>query len=173
MFADIDHNHPEVRQDIFYWGQWLASQVNLSGLRLDAIKHFSGNFVRDFIMHLDRTVGRNWFIVGEYWREDTPVLARYIEYMHNRISLFDVKLVSNFSRLSMTKKADLRTIFQGSLALAKPANAVVRSRLLKSPRVFLKLTPRYNRPLSKITIRRTASPLRHLSCLTSCLWHML
>lgn len=124
MFADIDHNHPEVRQDIFYWGQWLASQVNLSGLRLDAIKHFSGNFVRDFIMHLDRTVGRNWFIVGEYWREDTPVLARYIEYMHNRISLFDVKLVSNFSRLSMTKKADLRTIFQGSLALAKPANAV-------------------------------------------------
>ncbi len=56
---------------------------------------------------------------------DSKLLARYIDFMHNRISLFDVRLVSNFSRLSFLERADLRTIFDGSLTLYKPNNAVV------------------------------------------------
>ena len=125
MFADIDHASPEVRQDLFYWAQWLPSQLPLAGLRLDAIKHYSGSFMRDFVKHVDQTVGRDWFMVGEYWSENTPVLARYIEQMNHRISLFDVRLVSNMSRISMARHGDLRTIFHESLALHKPSNAVV------------------------------------------------
>lgn len=125
MFANVDHSHPEVRRDLFYWIQWLASQIPLGGLRLDAIKHYSASFLKDFIHHIDCTVGRDWFIVGEYWREDVQVLAQYIEFMNHRISLFDVRLVSNFSRLSRHPNTDLRTMFDGSLVAAKPLNAVV------------------------------------------------
>ena len=125
MFADIDHKHPEVRRDLFYWVEWLASQMRLGGLRLDAIKHYSASFLRDFIQHIDKTVGQDWFLAGEYWQEDSRLLAKYIEYMHHRISLFDVRLVSNFSRLSLSEKADLRTVFDGTLTLYKPKNAVV------------------------------------------------
>ena len=124
MFADVDYSNPEVRKDVFYWIHWLSTQINLSGLRLDAIKHYSEDFVRDFIQYIDSGVDSNWFIVGEYWKDDYDALSSYIERMGNRISLFDVMLVSNMSRISMAKKGDLRKILKGTLALHKPANAV-------------------------------------------------
>lgn len=127
MFADIDHNNPEVRQDLFHWIQWLASQVKLGGLRLDAIKHYSASFLKDFINHIDRTIGHDWFIVGEYWREEQSVLSKFINFMDGRISLFDVRLVNNFSRLSFQENADLRTVFDGTLVSIMPKNAVVSS----------------------------------------------
>ena len=125
MFADIDHKHPEVRQDLFDWIKWLRSQLDLGGLRLDAIKHYSAQFLRDFVVHIDQNVDKDWFIVGEYWSEDSKALARYIEYMNHRISLFDVKLVNNFSRISMNKDQDLRRVFEDALCGIKPDNAVV------------------------------------------------
>ena len=125
MFADVDHQHPEVRRDIAIWVMWLASQLKLGGLRLDAIKHYSAKFLRELLQHIDRTIGEDWFIVGEYWRDDSKVLAKYIEYMNHRISLFDVALCSNFSRLSLQDNSDLRTVFDGSLVSMKPRNSVV------------------------------------------------
>lgn len=125
MFADIDHSNPEVRRDLFSWVEWLASQVRLGGLRLDAIKHFSATFVKDLVTHIDQTVGRDWTIIGEYWREEQSVLSRFIDFMDGRISLFDVRLVNNFSRLSFQANADLRTVFDGTLVSVMPKNAVV------------------------------------------------
>ncbi len=130
MFADIDHKHPEVRRDLFNWVEWLSSQMPMGGLRLDAIKHYSAFFLRDFVDHIDKTMGPDWFFVGEYWEVDSPILAKYIEFMRHRISLFDVRLVTNFSHLSFTVGADLRTVFDGTLTLYKPLNSVVRFLIL-------------------------------------------
>ncbi|KAG7284778.1 hypothetical protein NEMBOFW57_009390 [Staphylotrichum longicolle] len=125
MFSDIDHKHPEVRADIFRWIEWLPKQVKLGGLRLDAIKHYSFRFQRIFLTHIKQHVDPEWFIVGEYWREDSEYLAKFIEYMGHQLSLFDVQLVSNFSRVSMLgDKGDLRKVFDDSLVLWKPDNAV-------------------------------------------------
>ncbi|KAK3377223.1 glycoside hydrolase family 13 protein [Lasiosphaeria ovina] len=127
MFADIDHRHPAVRRDLFHWAAWLAGQMGgrLGGLRLDAIKHYSFEFVRDFLAHIDARVDRRWFVVGEYWREDSEFLARYVEFMGHRLSLFDVQLVTNFSRVSLLgEKGDLRTVFDDALVVWKPDNAV-------------------------------------------------
>lgn len=132
MFSNVDHSNPEVRRDLFYWISWLSAQIPIGGLRLDAIKHYSAEFLRAFVNHVDATVGRDWFIVGEYWREDSAVLAKYIQFMNHRLSLFDVRLVSNFSRLSMHPGADLRTVFDGSLVTIKPGNAVVSQSLLQT-----------------------------------------
>lgn len=132
MFADIDHSNPEVRRDLFSWVEWLASQVRLGGLRLDAIKHFSATFVKDLVAHIDETVGRDWTIIGEYWREEQSVLSRFIDFMDGRISLFDVRLVNNFSRLSFQTNADLRTVFDGTLVSAMPKNAVVSPYLVNA-----------------------------------------
>src|SRR5512140_2738402 len=120
MFADVDHKHPDVRRDLFNWAGWLSRQVKLGGMRIDAVKHYSFSFLRDFVRHIDKNVNRDWFLVGEYWREDSEFLARYIEFMDHRISLFDVQLVSNFSRVSlMFEKGDLRTVFDDSLVVWK------------------------------------------------------
>ncbi|KAK3348743.1 alpha-amylase-like protein [Lasiosphaeria hispida] len=125
MFADVDHRHPDVRRDLFYWAVWLRSQMKLGGLRLDAIKHYSFEFLRDFTAHIHHHVDPNWFLVGEYWREDSEFLARFIEYMGHRIFLFDVQLVSNLSRVSLLgEKGDLREVFDDALVVWKPYNTV-------------------------------------------------
>ncbi|GKZ78450.1 hypothetical protein AnigIFM56816_002121 [Aspergillus niger] len=49
MFADLDFSHPEVREDVLRWGKWIMSVLPLSGMRLDAAKHFSTAFQREFI----------------------------------------------------------------------------------------------------------------------------
>jgi alpha-amylase len=110
MFADVDYSNPQVREDVFRWGEWIGRELKISGIRFDAVKHYSESFLRDFIRHLDRTVGKDWFLVGEYWREDLEVLAGYIKRMGNRLSLFDVTLVSNLARISMEPKPDLRVV---------------------------------------------------------------
>jgi len=126
LFADIDHKHPEVRADLLNWVKWLSEQVSLGGLRLDAVKHYSFRFVRDLVSHVKRRVGPDWFIVGEYWREDSEYLAKYIEFMDHQISLFDVQLVANFSKVSLAgEHGDLRRVLDDCLALWKPDNAVV------------------------------------------------
>lgn len=125
MFSNIDHSHPEVRADLYHWAEWLGSQFKLGGLRLDAVRHFSASFLRDLIQHMDKSLDQNWFIVGEYWRGDTEVLSAYIEYMNNRLSLFDVPLVESFYDVSTGAETDIRKLFENSLAARKPANAVV------------------------------------------------
>ena len=37
MFADVDFTHPEVRNDVKMWGEWIVKGMNLSGIRLDGI----------------------------------------------------------------------------------------------------------------------------------------
>jgi alpha-amylase len=111
MFADIDHRNPEVRRDLLNWVVWLAGQVPLGGMRLDAIKHYSFEFLRLFLDHVDRHVDRGWLFVGEYWREDSEFLARYIDYMKHRISRKE-------------EQGDLRTVFDDALVVWKPDNAV-------------------------------------------------
>ncbi|KAK4641611.1 hypothetical protein QC761_500180 [Podospora bellae-mahoneyi] len=127
MFADVDHRHPDVQQDAFDWVKWLPTQLKIGGLRLDAIKHYSFQFQKRLLRHIDDNVekGKDWFIVGEYWREDSEFLAKYIEYMDHRISLFDVPLCSNLSKISMAgERGDLRDLFKDALCLWKPNNVV-------------------------------------------------
>jgi alpha-amylase len=75
MCANIDHSHPEVRRELFHWVEWLGSQLKLGGLRIDAIKHYSASFLRDLMGHIDQKVGRDWFMVGEYWKADAKLFS--------------------------------------------------------------------------------------------------
>ncbi|KAK4167034.1 alpha-amylase [Cladorrhinum sp. PSN259] len=127
MFADVDHGHPEVREDLFRWIEWLGKEsgLTLGGLRMDAIKHYSFRFLRDFLIHIRANVSKDWFVVGEYWRVDSEFLAKFLEYMDHRLSLFDVQLVHNFSDISLLgDRGDLRKVFDDALVLWKPDNSV-------------------------------------------------
>ena len=126
MFADVDYSQPDVRADVLRWGEWIGKEVKLSGMRLDAIKHYSEDFLRTFINHLNETVGRGWFFVGEYWTAEFGILAPYLARMGGQMSLFDVQLVYNLSHASKARRIDLRRIFDGTLAKHIPKNAVVR-----------------------------------------------
>ena len=40
MGADIDHDHPEAREDIINWGKWVLKELGpgAAGFRFDAVK---------------------------------------------------------------------------------------------------------------------------------------
>ncbi|OJJ63867.1 hypothetical protein ASPSYDRAFT_139015 [Aspergillus sydowii CBS 593.65] len=124
MFANLDHSNPEVRDDVLHWASWITTQLPLSGMRLDAVKHYSAEFQRAFIEELRGRWGEKFFFVGEYWSSKINILLDYLERMDHQLSLFDVPLVDRFSVISRTKGADMRRIFDGTLVQRSPDHAV-------------------------------------------------
>ncbi|KAI9932117.1 hypothetical protein ASPWEDRAFT_171758 [Aspergillus wentii DTO 134E9] len=124
MFSDLDYSNREVREDVLKWGQWISTEMSLSGMRLDAVKHYSAGFQKKFIDHLRETVGSDFFIVGEYWKGEVNILLNYLEEMDHRLSLFDAPLVGRFSSISRTDRADLRHVLDGTLVQTEPKYAV-------------------------------------------------
>lgn len=125
MFADVDFAHPEVCKDVINWGEWVVKECKLGGFRFDAVQHFSQRFLNEFIQMLEEKFGKDQlFLVGEFWQGEVASLTGYLEEMNHKFSLFDAPLLYNFSKLSTTERADLRTVFDGSLVKEKPVNAV-------------------------------------------------
>nr|KMM72454.1 alpha-amylase [Coccidioides posadasii RMSCC 3488] len=124
MFANIDFSNEDVKDDVKNWIQWLSEQVPIGGLRLDAVKHYSRSFLIEFILHIKSRVGLDWFFVAEYWKNDINELLTYLEQTKNLVSLFDVPLAHNISRLSRARKPDLRKVFHETLLKKRPEYAV-------------------------------------------------
>ena len=47
MFANLDFNHPEVVKEMERWGIWVSRELDLDGMRLDAIKHINDRFIQE------------------------------------------------------------------------------------------------------------------------------
>lgn len=124
MGSDLDYAHPEVENDVLAWGKWLTQEIPLQGVRFDAIKHSSQNFLRKFVTMMDESYGEGWFFVGEFWKDSLDDMTRYLENMHKKFSLFDAPLVYNFSEISKSSGADLRKVFDDTLVSVMPVNAV-------------------------------------------------
>jgi alpha-amylase len=132
MFANVNYFHPDVRQDVLNWSIWATRTVGLSGLRLDASKHYSLRFQYELVQHLQSNFGKDFFIVGEYWKWDTNVLCKVIDAFKHRISLFDVQLMYNLHDISTGKNKDLGSVFKGALIEKRPRNAIVSISTSKS-----------------------------------------
>ncbi|EJT71040.1 hypothetical protein GGTG_12061 [Gaeumannomyces tritici R3-111a-1] len=131
MFADIDHHHPDVRQELFHWAEWLDGELRIGGLRLDAAKHYSWQFVRDMLAHVDEARRRRlgdgakpWLVVAEHTGDERGPMEKYLDLLQDRVSLFDFPLLMNFCRASYDPNVDLRKIFAGALCETRPKNAV-------------------------------------------------
>lgn len=131
MFSNIDHSHPEVRQDLMAWGRWMVRDVGVEGFRLDAVPHYSWNFAREWIAHVRETArqqGRDLLVIGEYWMPDVLKIVQWVDRVGQGVKAIDAPLHANFSRLSQAKlkwEVDLRKVFRGTLTEARPDNAVV------------------------------------------------
>jgi alpha-amylase len=108
------------------WGQWYYELTGFDGVRLDAVKHMSHRFINEWVDHMRRLAGKDFFIVGEYWAPgNLPLLLKYIEATGGRMSLFDASLHHNIEAASKAgRDFDLTTIFNDTLVGAKPELAV-------------------------------------------------
>lgn len=129
MFADVDFANNEVREDVKRWGCWLIDELpGLRSFRLDAIKHYSATFQKEFIEHVTRYAEQKRVkvsFIGEYWSANSQTLSQHITKSFGGIlNMFDVKLMYNFHDISEGRLRDLRKVFDKSLVSIDPHHAV-------------------------------------------------
>lgn len=125
MGTDIDHSHPEVIEDLNRWGVWVSKELHLDGIRLDAIKHISRHFIHQFAENLKADIDPDFYLVGEYWKDDLNTLLTYLEDVEDTVDLFDVPLHFNFKKAASEGASyDLRQLFDNTLIQAAPTQAV-------------------------------------------------
>lgn len=133
MFSNIDYAHPEVRQEVLNWGQWMVQDIGVDGFRLDAVQHFSFNYTRDWIEHVQRVSrqknGKEALMVGEIWTGEVRRILSWLNVVGPAIYAYDSPLLYSFSRISEdvrtgSKNADLRTVYRDSLVECRPEQSV-------------------------------------------------
>lgn len=126
MYNDIDHRNPFVREELDKWGKWYHDQIHFDGLRLDAVKHQSPVFYKEWLYKLRENTAKNIFAVGEYWAPgEVNLLQDYIDATEGCMSLFDSSLQQNFHIASKEgADYDLRKIFDETLTLLNPTFSV-------------------------------------------------
>lgn len=125
MMADLDHRHPDVREDLFNWGEWCVKEFGIAGFRFDAIKHIDENFIFDFVKTVRKRTGKELFGVGEFWKDSVKDCIGYLDRFGAQFSLFDAPLHYNFKEASDAgNKYDLTKIFDGTIVQARPIDCV-------------------------------------------------
>ena len=106
-------------------GKWYVKTTKVDGFRLDAVKHISFSFYKNWLKKLREETKKELFSVGEYWSNDLKKLNNYLEAINNSASLFDVPLHFNFYNASISdSRYDLRELLKDTLVEDKPNLAV-------------------------------------------------
>ncbi len=125
MYNDIEHRNPFVREELNYWGKWYHDLTGFDGVRLDAVKHISPDFYKEWLTLLRSNTGKDIFAVGEYWAPGyLNLLEAYIDSTEGCMSLFDSSLQNNLHNASKNADYDLRNIFKETLVASHPDKAV-------------------------------------------------
>jgi alpha-amylase len=125
MGCDIDFQNDWVRGEITHWGKWYLDTTGVDGFRIDAIKHISSWFFPQWIDELEQHVGKDLFMVGEYWLPDIHSLHWYVDSVGGRMMVFDVPLHYNFHYASKAGgHYDMRRILDDTMMQQRPTHAV-------------------------------------------------
>ncbi|KAF9101863.1 hypothetical protein BGX27_011292 [Mortierella sp. AM989] len=125
MCNDVDYKHSDVVAETEKWAEWCVNEFGIDGFRIDALKHTSAGFIVHLLDHIRKNTDRkDFFAVGEYWKDDVGDLESHVE-NNGGIHLFDVPLHFNFARAAKEGPSfDMRSIFDGSFVKTSPESAV-------------------------------------------------
>ncbi len=125
MGVDLDTDNPQTVQAVSDWGKWYLDTVKPDGFRLDAVKHISFDFYREWLKNMREHVGKQFFAMGEYWSSNLEKLLHYLDVTQNSMSLFDVPLHFAFLKAATSNgQFDFATLFDNTLVKARSQNAV-------------------------------------------------
>lgn len=125
FFYDYDQYQASTKKALIDWTKWNWTDVGARGFRMDAVKHFSPEFVGDMFDSLHDAGIIPGLAVGEWYGTNTGELAGWVNnvlsYMdadtkvdiHPRI--FDFSLRENLRKACDDGSFDSRDIFQGSI----------------------------------------------------------
>jgi glycosidase len=127
--ADLDFEHPEVKAEIKRWGTWFTEFTGIDGYRLDAVKHMSAGYTREWLSAMrDSTDDRSLFAIAEYLDYDVEKLLSYLQTQISsgqQLALFDMPLHLNFFRAGQSNgDYPMNQIFNNTLVQRKPSHAL-------------------------------------------------
>lgn len=125
MGADVEYRNPHVVQEMKNWIKWYLETTKADGLRLDALKHLSSGFLKEWITYIKTELNPECYILGEFWKDDAQKITDFLDKMDGLISCFDAPLHYNFFKASEDgKDYDLRHILEATLLEQKPVFSV-------------------------------------------------
>jgi hypothetical protein len=85
FFYDYDQFQPQTRDTLIAWTKW-SWDIGIRGLRMDAIKHFTPDFVGDMLnaMHADNKIPD--LVVGEWYGADVTGQKNWINAVNARMN---------------------------------------------------------------------------------------
>lgn len=125
MGVDLDTDNPQTVKAVTDWGKWYLDTVKPDGMRLDAVKHISFDFYREWLKTIRAYAGRDFFAVGEYWSSDLQRLLHYLDVTQNSMALFDVPLHYKFLQAATSNgQFDMGSLLENTLLKTRPQCAV-------------------------------------------------
>lgn len=125
MFADIDYDQDEVKEEVIKWAKWFVKETGVDGFRLDAVKHIHEGFIHQLVTELREAFGDDFFVVAEYWNNEFDYLEGYLEDQQYDFDLFDVMFHYRLSDASKSDHSfDMRSLFDDTLVSANPMHSV-------------------------------------------------
>lgn len=125
MFADIDHAHPEVQEELLQWVYWFIEELKIDGIRFDAVKHIDQDFLEKYAASIHEKMGKDFYLLGEYWDYNIENKEQFMEHTRFQMDLFDVGLHFHFFSASKDpQNYDLRTLFDGTVTKVNPPMSV-------------------------------------------------
>ncbi len=129
FFYDYDQYVTATRDTLFTWTDWLWNNVGIRGLRMDAVKHFTPEFVGDLFDHLHNLGIDPQLNVGEYFDGNPATLKNWIDQVYSYMDadtkaaiiprVFDFPLFYALKDASDTYGYDVRNVFNSSLVDAE------------------------------------------------------
>lgn len=125
MGADIDYRNPYVVEEMKRWIKWYLETTGVDGIRLDALKHISSDFLNDWITYIKTELHPECYVLGELWKDEAGKISCFSDKMNGLVSCFDAPLHYNFFAASNGgKDYDLSQILKGSFLEQKPVFSV-------------------------------------------------
>lgn len=124
MGSDIEFRNEHVREELKYWGRWFMETTKVDGFRMDAVKHMSYRFLKEWIQHM-RETNKDLFFLAEYLTGNVDLLEKWNQVVAEECQLFDIPLHHNFYEASMQREHyDLTKIFDNTFLQRKPERSI-------------------------------------------------
>ena len=79
FFYDYDQFVQSTQDTLFAWTRWLWSDVGIRGLRMDAVKHFTHEFVGDLFDDMHDNAMNPGMVVGEFYDGNAGALKGWLD----------------------------------------------------------------------------------------------
>jgi alpha-amylase len=129
FFYDYDQFVPSTKDTLFAWTRWMWSNAGMRGLRMDAVKHFTPEFVGDLLDNLNANGMNPGMVVGEWFDSNSFILKDWVDdvksYMDAGTQAAIKPRVFDFSLRDALEKAcdqfgyDVRNVFNASIVDAQ------------------------------------------------------